>query len=213
MKTRFILVRHGQSEGNARRIILGHTDWDLTDLGREQAECTAAALGDRSIDAVYSSDLLRAFNTVLPMAKARNLEVIPEKDLREIHLGIWEGMAVSDVIEQYGDLYTVEWREHFGTFTPLGGEPVRELGYRIKNALARIGDECPGKTVLIGCHAAAIRSFWGAISGVPFEALAETIPFPDNASYSEVDYEEGIFTPVSFSESSHLAELITKIPF
>lgn len=213
MKTRFILVRHGQSEGNARRIILGHTDWDLTDLGRAQAECTAAALADRNIDAVYSSDLLRAFNTVLPMARARGLDVIGDIGLREEYIGLWEGMSVEDVIEKYGDLFTVDWIHHFGTFCPPDGESIIDLAHRIMGTLSRIGEECSGKTVLIGCHAAAIRAFWGLATGIPFESLAESLPFPDNASYSEIDYEDGVFTPVSFSVSEHLSSMSTTIPF
>ena len=61
MKTRFILVRHGQSEGNARRIILGHTDWDLTDLGREQAECTAAVTSQTYKGSVLSVSIFSQF--------------------------------------------------------------------------------------------------------------------------------------------------------
>ena len=83
MSTRFIIIRHGQSLGNAKRILLGHTDWDLSDLGREQAVFTARALSGRKIDAVYSSDLLRAYNTVLPEAAERGLEVITEPGLRD----------------------------------------------------------------------------------------------------------------------------------
>lgn len=204
MKTKLILVRHGESEGNARRIILGHTDWDLSDLGRKQALIACEALSEQKIDAVYSSDLLRAYNTVAPMAKARGLDVITDEGLREIFLGRWEGKSVSDVIEEDGELFTVEWRGHFGTFTPPEGESVISLGERIAATLAKICEANPGKTLLIGTHAAAIRSFYGRINEIPPERLAETYPFPYNASFTVVEYSDGKFTPIVFSDARHL---------
>lgn len=73
--TILLLVRHGESLGNARREFLGHTNKDLSELGYKQAEKTAEYLSKVKIDAVYSSDLIRAHNTALPHAKLRNLPV------------------------------------------------------------------------------------------------------------------------------------------
>lgn len=205
MKTKIILVRHGESEGNARRIILGHTDWDLSELGRKQALIACGALEGQIIDAVYSSDLIRAYNTVAPMAKARGLDVITDTGLREIFLGRWEGRSVADVIEEDGELYTVAWRQCFGTFRAPEGECVIDLGERIANALTRICEENLGKTLLVGTHAAAIRSFYGRISEIPHEELAGAFPFPDNASFTVVEYSDGKFIPIAFSDARHLA--------
>ena len=213
MHTRVILVRHGQSEGNARKIILGHTDRDLTDIGREQARLTAKALADRKIDAVYSSDLMRAYNTVLPIAASRGLEIIAEPDLREINLGSWEGRAVSDIIEEYGELFTVRWMRHFGSFCAPDGESTQDLAKRVRCSLLRIAEENPERTVLIGTHAAAIRAFWALVTGVPAEKIDELVPFPDNASYSEIDCEDGVFNPISYSVSDYLTTIATGLPF
>ena len=209
MKTKFVIVRHGESLGNAKRIILGHTDWDITDLGKRQAEVTTEALADRHFDAVYSSDLCRAYNTVLPAATSRGLAVIPEQGLREQFVGDWEGCPVNELIEQYGELYTVNWRHHFGTFRAPGGESIPELGRRIENTLAKIAKENPGKSILIGTHAAAIRAFWGRINHIAPEDLNDAFPFPTNASYSEVEFDDGLFTPISYSCDAHLSGMIT----
>lgn len=76
MQTKVILVRHGQSLGNAKRVLLGHTDLDLSELGYRQAEATAEALKDEKIDVVYSSDLKRAMSTAVPHARMRGMEEI-----------------------------------------------------------------------------------------------------------------------------------------
>ena len=54
------MIRHGQSIGNLNRVYLGHTDWDLTELGYKQAELVCEYLKDEKIDIIYSSDLIRA---------------------------------------------------------------------------------------------------------------------------------------------------------
>ena len=82
-KTRLFLVRHGESIGNAQRCFLGHTDLDLTEYGYRQAKCTADFLSDIRIDEVYSSSLIRAYNTALPNAAMRSLTVKRSDMLRE----------------------------------------------------------------------------------------------------------------------------------
>ena len=59
-RTKIIIVRHGQSIGNATKTVLGHTDLDLSDLGYKQAEVTANELKNEKIDLIVSSDLKRA---------------------------------------------------------------------------------------------------------------------------------------------------------
>ena len=84
-ETVIYLVRHGQSQGNAKREFLGHTDKDLSELGYLQAARTAEFLAYERIDAVYSSSLIRAHNTSLPHAKMRNMPVIDSDELKEIY--------------------------------------------------------------------------------------------------------------------------------
>ena len=81
--TKIIIVRHGESKTNELGILVGQGDFPLTDLGLAQAEQTADALAEEQIDAVYSSDLMRAMQTATPHATRRGLAVIPDKDLRE----------------------------------------------------------------------------------------------------------------------------------
>ena len=200
------VVRHGESLGNAKREFLGHTDKDLSPLGYEQAKKTALLMAGERIDAVYSSDLIRAHNTAFPHAEMRGFDVIDSKELREIYAGEWEGMRVVDIIEKYPvDFYDC-WRARFGVCRIPGGESVPELAERIHNALLKIARECEGKRVLIGCHAAAIRSFWGRISGIDPERLADELPFPANASVSTVYFDGEKLVPGFYSYDKHLTE-------
>ena len=74
--TRIILIRHGQSIANFIGKFAGHSDFDLTELGHRQAELAAGyLLKNEKIDKIYASDLLRAYNTAVPTAKALGLEI------------------------------------------------------------------------------------------------------------------------------------------
>lgn len=209
MKTLIYLVRHGESIGNKLRLCLGFADLDLTDLGREQASLTAKALADVKFSRVYSSDLKRAMSTARPNAEIRGIDVIPTKGLRELYFGEWENMSIADIINKYKEKYTIDWCEHFGTFVSPSGESVPELAKRMLDTVTKIAEDNPGECILCASHAAAIRALWGAVSGIEPQDLAAALPFPSNASYSILEYEGGVFTPVSYSNDGHLAEVFT----
>jgi broad specificity phosphatase PhoE len=206
--TLIFLVRHGQSIGNEKREFLGHTDKDLSSLGYEQAARTAEFLAYEDIDEVYSSDLIRAYHTALPHADMRNLKVKALKELREIFAGKWEGMRVEDIISQYPSDFIDGWRANFGTFTIPGGENVQDLAERIYRAIYGIAKQNEGKSILIGCHAAAIRAFWGKLTCIAPQDLADKLPFPMNASVSTVYFDGESLIAGEYSHADHLSDLI-----
>lgn len=211
--TEIIIVRHGQSIGNQTKTFLGHTDLDLSELGYLQAETTAKALKDYKIDKIYSSDLKRAYNTAVPNAKLRNLNVITDKNLREAYAGEWEGMFVGDIMEKWGrEFFVDQWSNNFGNFTFPGGESIMDAGSRFYNEILAISSENIGKTLLICAHAAVIRSFWAIISDIAPDNIVSELPFPTNASYSICHYENAKLLPISYSNDDHLNEVgITKV--
>lgn len=202
LTTKIYIVRHGQSEGNLIRQILGHTDRDLTELGFRQAEKCADFLSKTHIDKIYSSDLTRAFHTAVPHAKIRGIDVEKACELRELYFGEWEGASVCDV--ENTPKFQIEWKENFGIFTAPGGESVQTLATRIYDFIEKRAVENPGKSLLFVFHAAAIRSFWGKISEIPPEKLASEISFPLNASVSCAEYKEGKIVPIEYSNASFL---------
>ena len=204
MNTKIIFIRHGQSEGNLKRVILGHTDIGLTDLGLAQAESAAKRLKDEHIDCIYSSDLKRAHNTALPHSLIHNLPITDSRELREIFLGDWEGKSVDELLEKEYDGFVIGWKKNFGTYCPPGGESVPHLAQRIYDEVMRIVSLNLGKTILITTHAGAIRAFWGKISGILPEDLAEKLPFPENASINTVIYDGEKLLPVKYSDDAHI---------
>ena len=203
-KTKLFFVRHGESLANAEHIYLGHLDWDLSELGKQQARTTAEFLADEPFSAIYSSDLIRAYNTAIPHSEIHNLPILKSRELREIFLGDWEGLPHSTLEEKYYDEYFNGWRARFGEFTPPNGEPIQTLARRIYNEALRIAKAHVGETVLITTHAAAIRSFWGLITKTEPKNLAEQIPFPSNASFSTVYFNGEELAPGEYSCDAHI---------
>ena len=211
MKTVIYLIRHGQSEGNKYSRCLGHTDLSLTDLGMEQARLTADHLRDVKIDAIYSSDLKRAYETALPHAQYRNMNIYTSKELREMYFGEWENQCVDDLRANFPEQFNNGWRAGFGLFTIPGGENTYDAACRMEREVLRISAMHPDKTILIASHAAVIRALWCKISGFAPEDWAEKLPFPSNSSYSILECDGEKLYPISFSNDEHLGDLVTTV--
>jgi broad specificity phosphatase PhoE len=207
--TKIIIIRHGESLGNLHQIMLGHTDIDLAPRGYIQAEACAEFLRDEQIDAVYSSDLIRAYHTAEPHARHRGLPITTSKELRECYVGDWENVPLDEIVEKWPELFFEGWRKSFGTFKIPGGESVQEAASRFHREVLKIARENIGRTVLIAAHAAVIRGFWGKITGTLPEKLAETYPYPTNASCSFVWYDGEGLVPLEYSVDEHLSEIGT----
>ena len=210
MKTRFIMIRHGLSLANEQKRFAGNLNFELADLGHRQAELCAEALKNEKIDAIYASDLQRAYCTAAPLGRIKGIEVIPCKGLREIFAGEWEGKTFDELCSSYSEAYTV-WREDVGRAKCTGGESVVELSKRVLGTLGEIAEQNPDKTVCIATHATPIRAVCTAAAGLDVCDMAE-IKWVSNASISIFDYEDGAFTAVSVDNTDHLGSLITGFP-
>ena len=203
MEAKFVLIRHGQSIGNLKRIYLGHTDLGLSELGVEQAERCAEYFKDEEFSAIYSSDLKRAYNTALPHTKYHDLPIIATEDLREIYMGLWEGMPIEEMRARWQYEYEVAWLHRFGDFTTPEGEKVTDAAKRIYNKLLSIAKETEGK-ILVTTHAALIRALWGYISGLEPADWGEANFFPANASASFVGFDGEKLIPIRYSFDDYL---------
>ena len=153
--TRILLIRHGQSEGNAARRFGGHTATPLSALGRRQAEATARALRNESITAIYSSDLPRAAETAAPLARALGVEVRQADAFRERGVGHLEGLTFEEAAEQFPAEYAALLRRDF-EHVLSGGESYRQLLDRAARALDRAVADNRGGTIAVFSHTGTI---------------------------------------------------------
>ncbi len=198
-------VRHGQSVGNKLGRFLGQTDLDLSELGYEQAEQTRRYFENIDVDAVYSSDLMRAYNTVAPIARDKNIELIADKELREIACGRWENQPFEDLKTVFKSDYDV-WLTDIGNARCTEGESVVELQARIRIEIERIAAENDGKSVVIGTHATPIRCMTCYWRNEPITGMKD-IAWVSNASVTKVIYENGVGTIADYAYDGHLGQI------
>lgn len=198
--TRLILLRHGQSEANKHKVFSGQVDFPLTDLGILQAELAAKYIAkNEKIDIIYSSDLIRAYNTALPVAKALGLHIIKDNELREFDLGDWTKKTREQVEKEYPE----SWGQEFSVRQYPNGEYAPDAFERSVRAIVKIAESNDGKCVLIAAHAGVIRSFDAFSKGYSKTELSK-VPDCHNASISVYEFHEGKATPVKTDITEHL---------
>ncbi|MBR2354095.1 MAG: histidine phosphatase family protein [Clostridia bacterium] len=157
--TRLILVRHGQSEANAKSIGAGQMNYPLTELGHRQAALTAEyLLKHEKIDAIYSSDLCRAYDTALPLADKLGLSIQTDTDLREINSGLFAGLPFAERNERFSE-EVARLKADFSHMRYPGGEYIPEVYDRVVGCICRIAQGHDGQCVLFATHAGAVRMF------------------------------------------------------
>jgi broad specificity phosphatase PhoE/ribonuclease HI len=155
--TRFLLLRHGQTELSRERRYSGRGNPALTDIGRRQADAAAQFLARQGgIDAVITSPLQRAYDTAATAAKALGLDVTVDHDLIETDFGGWEGLTFGEAAERDPEQHR-RWLRDTGV-APPDGESFDSVADRVRRAQARIINEHNGSTVLVVSHVTPIKT-------------------------------------------------------
>ena len=210
--TELLFVRHGYSEGNKDHRFSGQRDFPLAEAGHHQARELADYLrATYSVDAIYASDLCRAIDTVGPLAEMLSLPVHPMKALREIDVGLWEGVLREEVARRYPETYAL-YLNTPGLARFDGGESFAEMRERALSAVQKIVAENEGKTVVIATHGGVIRALRTLWENIPLAQMGR-IPHVANASVTVVRYEGKAATLVAAGVCDYLTEKITeKLP-
>ena len=155
---RVYLARHGQVVGYDGYRAYGHTDVDITEVGKIQMEHLAERLRLASISAIYSSDLKRAKIGAQIISRHHDVPVHVLSELRELYFGDWEGMSLSDIGESYpGELE--KRRADIANYQPPGGgESMSDLSKRILPCLQEILAKQKGKDILLVAHGGVNRT-------------------------------------------------------
>ena len=184
-RTRFILLRHGQTQHSAEQRFSGAAEPELTDTGRDQARRAANALrGFGRIDAIVASPQARAQGTARIAAGALGLDVVVEEGLREIDFGDFEGLTRDEAVSRDKAAFD-EWQSSPNN-APPGGESLTALHRRVSRTRSKLQERYEGQTVLVVTHMTPVKSFLRQALGAGPELFKHL--FLDLASISVVDY-------------------------
>lgn len=172
-----VLVRHGESEWNARGLWTGLTDVHLTQKGRKEAEQAARLLHDISFHISFTSTLLRTHETldaIVSTLRMRDMPIIRHSALNERHYGIYTGKNKWEVKKAVGEEEFLKIRRSWDYPTP-GGESLKDVHGRVvpyyqSTIHAHIK---AGKNVLIVAHGNSLRALVKHLENVSDERIAE----------------------------------------
>ena len=201
--TEIMLLRHGASAafvpGTAFPLVEGQGDPALSPSGLQQAEASGIRLAVEPIAALYATSMQRTQQTVAPLAARLGLDVGIEPDLREVHLGEWEGGLLRQHAAADHPIYQRMHAEERWDVIP-GAESNEEFGGRCMSALERIADRHADELVLCTVHGGVIWVVLAQIAGSRQFAFGGA----DNGSVSQIVRIDGAWTIRRFNESSHL---------
>ena len=155
LTTHVVIIRHGQSQGNAEGRFGGHTDTPLSPRGRKQAQNTARALASEKFSAIYSSDLPRAIETASPLAKLVGIPLETTDALRERSVGVMEGLTFEEAAEQHPEQYQALLHRDF-EHVLAGGESYRQTLDRASRQLDEAIEEHKGGRIALFAHTGTI---------------------------------------------------------
>ena len=198
-----LLARHGETDDNARLIFQGQGGGSLNARGRAQAERLAERLAG-TLDCIVASDLTRAKETAEIVARASGVDITFDREVREVDVGAWTGLAYEEVERRFPDEWAA-WRA--GLDVPRGGgETYAGLATRVAGALERIARDHVGKRVLVVSHGAALRSAVCLALGIS-PSWNAPIAGLHNTSLSWLRYDAEKIHLVTYNDVAHLRDL------
>ena len=198
--TRVLAIRHGETAWNVDTRIQGHLDIPLNDTGRWQARQVALALADERIDAIYSSDLLRARETAQTVARCDGI-VTTDIGLRERSFGVFEGLTYREIQQRWPE-QGERWRRRDPDFGAEGGETLRDFYARCMATMTRLAAAHPGQNIALVAHGGVMDCLYRAALGLALDAPRSW--HLGNASINRVLYSPQGFTLVGWSNTQHL---------
>jgi len=163
------LLRHGEIEGPTIRRFIGQTDCALSKRGRAQADYWKKWMQGKRISSIFCSDLIRSSETAKIISRGLNLAVSIRPELKEIHLGEWDGQAMHAIRSDF----PAEWEERgklLDTYRPPRGESFADLYQRVIPAFDHIAEIASDPVLIVG-HAGVNRMILCGVLGMPIRKL------------------------------------------
>lgn len=201
---RLLLVRHGETAWNAAGRFQGQTDMPLSPIGQRQAEALARLLLAEGIEALYSSDLQRAWETADCIATTLGLPVQPEPRLREMAFGHWEGLTFAETQQRHSDALAA-WQDDPMHIAPPGGETLLQVADRVNAVLQQMVTVYQTQTVVLVAHGGPLRVLLCLGLGLPARAHWQFVVTP--GSLSELSLSDQGAILIRLNMTHHLDEV------
>lgn len=183
-------ARHGQTEWNKAGIMQGYLNSDLSTEGREQAKVLADSLKDIEFDHIYSSDLGRAYDTAMFVAKDRGMEVEKMSEFKEKHFGVWQGMKIADVLDQFPEQADAFFNNPAKyDHEEIRSESLQQALDRMIQGVDLLREKHDDETILVVSHGTVLKLYFNYLEGKHINELRES-EIMSNSSFRVVEFED-----------------------
>ena len=196
-----ILVRHGETEFNRQRLILGRGPEPLNATGQAQALAAAVAVSRNAPFVLYSSPIVRTIQTAEAIASECSVAFAPMTGLEEIDAGDLEGLTGSQLQEQYPDVMR-GWRNDPASAKMPNGESLSDVQNRTWAVINDIAQRHEDDTVVVVTHNFPIQAILCKALGMPLNNFRQLRV--DLGSITQMDVRDSVFTMLSMNETWHL---------
>jgi probable phosphoglycerate mutase len=204
--TEIYLIRHAEAEGNLYRRMQGHYNSLVTRPGLAQIAELRRRFLPIHIDAVYSSDLYRAWRTAQAVSEPKALTVTPLPALREMSVGIWEDLSFGQ-IQRYESQNLVNFIQMAWDLELEGGESYDALSARIYRVLRELAQKHDGQAIAAVSHGLAIRTFAARVMGITETAeLNKRVSHVDNTAVTKLIWDGELFNIEYYNNTGHLTD-------
>jgi probable phosphoglycerate mutase len=203
--TEVVLIRHGSARHSTPEqpidLIDGHSDPELTELGRRQAQAVAERLDGSRPAAFFVTPLRRTQETARPLAERLGVEPVILPDLREVYLGDWEGQLnhrVSSANALTREVFEVERWDVIPN-----AEPMEEFSARVTRSMDRLVQAAgPDQTTLAVVHGGVISEACSQVTG----SRAFAFLYAENGSLTRLmRLRSRRWALIAFNDTAHLA--------
>jgi phosphoserine phosphatase len=160
---RVFLIRHGETDWNRQRRVLGWSETPLNDRGIAQAQALSGLLPPYKIGSLYSSPLPRTLQTAQILGEALGLTPIIHPHFTEANIGDWQGMLWKDLAD---DKVRLDYYERPTMARPPRGETFSEVRSRAVSGMEQLVRQDPEGSFLIVTHADLIRCVLSHFLGI-----------------------------------------------
>lgn len=199
---RIIFIRHGETDWNASLRYQGHMNIPLNERGRSQAAAAGTRLAQYKATALYTSDLARAAETAGIIGEQLGLAPQTMPELREIHVGQWEGLTPEELYRRFPE-HMREYERDPARTVRLGGESYLQLQERALVALNKIqAAHKPNDVILAVSHGGTIRALLCHVIGLDLGYFGRM--WLDNGSFTELRNGSSGWRLLRLNDAAHL---------
>lgn len=199
--TELIVIRHGQTIWNSERRMQGHTDTELSALGRAQAHALALRMQTHAFDHLYSSDLSRAHDTARAIATLTGHRIRIDTRLRERGFGIFEGLNREEMESRHPHEYA-RFRDRDPDYAVPGGESPRAFYERSLACFQDLVERHRGERIVAVAHGLLLDTLYRVVHGLGLGKRHQLDL--TNASLNIFRHAAGRWEIVTWADSTHL---------